>query len=330
MSSNYKRMEGEEIFYGQPQLDDYKTKPRYQANTIFRINREDLGLFFDQKNLKKPINYGESRMSLNILKECGYNGGMAQLLVTDKDTGIIGDEADLRRRQLLFGRNQVRLPSITSFKDLLASQYEDSSVCFLIISATVYVCLALFAEQNMHVFIEALTIYSGVFFSTLISALCDWIKERQFLKLRDEINNMKVVVYRGQYGNVSEQLSKDLVVGDIIDVQQGDRVPADCILLEEMNIEVDESLYKASHTKVKKELSIYYGPVTDDNPDQDNHIENPDPFLLTGSLVMRGAGRAMVCAVGKHTRLAKSQEEEDLVIKEQDTHLEQKLKFISE
>jgi P-type E1-E2 ATPase len=34
---------------------------------------------------------------------------------------------------------------------------------------------------------------------------------------------------------------KDVVVGDVIEVSAGNRVPADCVLFEEMNIKVDES-----------------------------------------------------------------------------------------
>ena len=52
-----------------------------------------------------------------------------------------------------------------------------------------------------------------------------------------------VVVYRGQYGTKMSIKVRDLVVGDIIDIYQGDRVPADCILIEEMNVTVDQTLY---------------------------------------------------------------------------------------
>ena len=55
-------------------------------------------------------------------------------------------------------------------------------------------------------------------FASVISATCDWIKERQFLKLKDEINNETVTVYRGAYGTVQSIPIKDLVVGDIVDV----------------------------------------------------------------------------------------------------------------
>lgn len=57
-------------------------------------------------------------------------------------------------------------------------------------------------------------------------------------------------MYRGQYGH-AQILVKELVVGDMIDIEQGDRVPADCILTEEMNIQVDESLYDVKTPVVK-------------------------------------------------------------------------------
>jgi FlaA1/EpsC-like NDP-sugar epimerase len=40
---------------------------------IFRVSPEDLNLFFSKRNLKFPDNQGESRISLNILKHCGYS-----------------------------------------------------------------------------------------------------------------------------------------------------------------------------------------------------------------------------------------------------------------
>jgi magnesium-transporting ATPase (P-type) len=38
----------------------------------------------------------------------------------------------------------------------------------------------------------------------------------------------------------------DLVVGDIVTIESGDIVPADCLLIEEMDIEVDQELYYPS------------------------------------------------------------------------------------
>ena len=198
----------------------------------------------------------------------------------------------------------------------------------LIWGATFYLIISVFNKRPLS-FVESLTIYSGLILACMISAVCDWIKEKQFLELRKEINAQEFTVYRGAYGQTSSLPIKKLVVGDIIDLRQGDRVPADCILIEEMNITVDQSLYDPEHgAAVEKEQSelIY------DEGDgwHDNHLENPDPFLLTDSKIMTGEGKAVVCAVGRNTQLARLRGNKPMKHEEETTHLEEKLKVVSE
>jgi hypothetical protein len=88
---------------------------------IFRITTRELRLFFEKGNLAVPKNKGESKMALNVLRACGYAAGLCQLLVSDKETGIIGDKKDLDRRKRVFGKNRIALPTITPFLDLLAA-----------------------------------------------------------------------------------------------------------------------------------------------------------------------------------------------------------------
>ena len=64
-------------FAKRPVLDDYKKKkPISTMKCIFRVGIPDLTIFFDEKNLKKPVNEGECRQSLNILRDYGYNEGL--------------------------------------------------------------------------------------------------------------------------------------------------------------------------------------------------------------------------------------------------------------
>lgn len=76
------------------------------------------------------------------------------------------------------------------------------------------------------------------------------------------------------------------------------KVPADCILINGLDVTVDEGVYfEDRETIVKKSVS-------DGTIEYNNHLENPDPFLLRGSLVRSGSGRAVVCAVGERSRIA--------------------------
>jgi Ca2+-transporting ATPase len=146
-------------------------------------------------------------------------------------------------------------------------------------------------------------------------------------------------VYRGAFGTAISVPIRDLVVGDIVQICQGDRVPADCIILDEMNLVVDESIYgKRFGSNVNKEESQFFGYPEGVGPgfqdrdldeDIDNHKSNPDFVLLSDSKVMRGEGRAIVCAVGEMTKLSRKRTKDTLVIGEENTLLEQKLDIIS-
>lgn len=61
----------------------------------------------------------------------------------------------------------------------------------------------------------------------------------------------------------------------------------------------------------------------------DNHLQNPDNVLLADSKVMKGEGRAVVCAVGDHTLLSRHRKKEQLTIKEAQTELEDRLDKVS-
>ena len=77
--------------------------------------------------------------------------------------------------------------------------------------------LATFSTDST-AYLEVLTIYVGVLFATVVSAIADWVKEKQYLKIKDEVNNATVIVFRGQYGTSNSVPVRDIVVGDVIDV----------------------------------------------------------------------------------------------------------------
>ena len=100
-------------------------------------------------------------------------------------------------------------------------------------------------------------------------------------------------VIRGQYGLSQPCKVTNLVVGDIILIEAGMRVPADCLLIDGMDVTVDERIYNEDRESIVAK-TISKG--------EEHHRSNPDPFLLSRSLVLTGTGRAVVCAVGKNTR----------------------------
>lgn len=305
--------------------EDYNRK-------VFRMEPDRLTMFFDRQRYVKPDNEGESRVSLQILKAVDYVQGLARLIDTSPHTGIIGDQGDLSRRRKYFGKHFVAMPQIESFWWVkLPRQYEDTNVIYLIWAASLYLGFSYFSSGSS-AYVEALMIYGGIFFANFIQAICEYQKDSQWLSLKNEINNQEVTVYRGN-GDPRNVLVKDVVVGDIIQVTAGNRVPADCILVEEMNITVDQSIITGPNdTSVSKSLSQKTKTEDDDGNVVigDNHVDNPDPFLFADSKVLTGTGRAIVCAVGLKTKISRSKKQGTFQLLEgKTTELETKLKKIS-
>lgn len=69
----------------------------------------------------------------------------------------------------------------------------------------------------------------------------------------------------------------ELVVGDIIKIEQGMKIPADCLLLEGIDIACDESAMTGEPDQMEKSA------VT-----ETSYETNPDPFLLGKTLVSQG------------------------------------------
>lgn len=73
-----------------------------------------------------------------------------------------------------------------------------------------------------------------------IATFCDWAKDRKFIALQSLIKDESVPVIRGKFGATQTISVWDLVVGDIVLLTAGSRVPADCILITSSELEVQE------------------------------------------------------------------------------------------
>ena len=83
-------------------------------------------MFFDARCMKKSVNDGESRISLQILEEVGFMKGLSRLMDTSIHTGVIGDKEDINRRHRIFGKHSITTPQIESFWWVkLPRQFED-------------------------------------------------------------------------------------------------------------------------------------------------------------------------------------------------------------
>ena len=89
----------------------------------------------------------------------------------------------------------------------------------------------------------------------VVTAVNDWKKEKQFRGLQEVIEDTKMYsVLRS--GEVAEVCERSLVVGDVIILKYGDKIPTDGILLRSSELRVDESVSLTSNVNIFSILSV--------------------------------------------------------------------------
>jgi len=118
------------------------------------------------------------------------------------------------------------------------------------------------------------------------------------------IKDEKVAVVRGKYGTTKTISAWELVVGDVVLLGTGARVPADCLALESESLVVEEPPHAAaggadgSEVVVPVEATVAKAAAAKGGADAPN-ANDPDPFLFAGSVIQQGHCRALVCCVGR-------------------------------
>jgi Ca2+ transporting ATPase len=120
----------------------------------------------------------------------------------------------------------------------------DNRILFsLAIAAFLTIITGMVASGPKWGWIEGVSIYLAIFIIVSLTSLNDWVKDKQFVKLQSLVKDEDIAVIRGKYGATQSVNIYRLVVGDVILLETGARVPADCLLLEAQDLSVDETMY---------------------------------------------------------------------------------------
>ena len=142
---------------------------------------------------------------------------------------------------------------------------------------------------------EALMLLGFVFFVMGLTLYQERKTEHALDALRDLSSPRALVVRDGTERRIA---GREVVQGDILMVSEGDRVPADALLLSCLNMLVDESLLTGESVPVRKS--------DDASEEKEVHPGGDDlPYIYSGTMVVQGQGIARVIATGRSTEIGK-------------------------
>lgn len=206
-------------------------------------------------------------------------------------------EAEVAASRKKYGSNQLtRQKRIGFFRQFLSS-FGDPIIKILLIALGINL-LFLFHDAD---WFEAVGIAAAIFLATFISTLSEYGSESAFLELQRSAANTLCRVQR--YKGILELPTAELVVGDLVLLQAGERIPADGYLICG-KLSVDQSALNGESNEAEKIASIQK------NNSWDLTVKNQ---LFQGSVVTAGEGLMEVRRIGDHTfygSMAKDLQEE--------------------
>ncbi|KAL3229995.1 Calcium-transporting ATPase 2 [Nakaseomyces bracarensis] len=264
---------------------------------------DDLGGLHNPKSVKAYKQY------------FGDEKGLYTKLETDAVKGISESSAEKRTKQ--YGSNKLPERKPKSFLTLVWEAFNDKTMLLLTTAAIVSFTLGIYEvmtqppeydpEGNKITkvdWIEGLAIMMAVVVVVVVSAANDYQKEMQFHRLNQKREDREIIVIRDDKETLIS--IHDLLVGDLVSLQTGDVIPADCILVKG-ECESDESSITGESETIKKVTLREALSYAQDHAEQDiGEGKFPDCMLISGSRLLSGLGKAVVTAVGVHSMHGKT------------------------
>ena len=229
---------------------------------------------------RKDVNNFNEETLYKEYKE--YVGKDKQYLLekfNSKEIGLSSKEVLKRREEN--GKNIINEEKKKSIFTFLIDSFKDPFIYILIILAVINFLLG-DRLGSLIIILLALT-------SSIIRLVQDYSAYKFDVKLKSKIYTVTTVIRQNV---VKEIPTKDVVVGDIIELNAGSIIPSDAILLESKDLFVNQGVFTGESVPVEKKVS--------QNGDS---LLTMDRILLMNTSVVTGRGKAMVIKTGKNTYL---------------------------
>ena len=215
---------------------------------------------------------------------------IARKLNTNTKNGLNENEA--KKRLNIYGENILKEKKKESFFKKFIKQFNDFMIITLIIAAIISCILSFLNQSNDY--LDSIIIVVIVVFNALIGLIQENKAEKSIEALK-KLSSPTTKVKRNS--KIITIDSKDLVPGDIIILETGALVPADCYLYEAYNLKVEESaltgetvpILKEANIKLKEKIAI-------------GDIKN---MVFSSTIITNGHAEAIVVDTGMNTKVGK-------------------------
>ncbi len=204
-------------------------------------------------------------------------------------------EQEAKKRQEANGKNKLKEAEKEGIIKKIISSLMDPMIIMLLVAAGISAVTAII--QN-----ETFTDVFIILFVVAINTILGLIQESKAESAIDSLMEMTAATSKVlRDGKLTQVKSEDLVVGDVIVLEAGDAIPADCRILESYSMKVEEAAITGESVPVNKIMDII---MLQENS-LDIALGDRTNMLYSGSTVVYGRGKAVVTSIGMDTEMGK-------------------------
>ena len=213
---------------------------------------------------------------------------------TSAASGLTAAEAQSRLASV--GPNKLDEEEKTPMWKRFFEQMADPMVIMLLVAAAISVITGFI--QGEPEWADAVIILSVVILNSVLGVVQE-AKSEQALEALQEMSAAQSKVIRD--GKMVHMASSELVPGDVVLLEAGDSVPADCRVIESASMKIEEAALTGESVPVEKHADVIeLGEGMDDVP-----LGDRKNMCYMGSTVVYGRGRAVVVGTGMNTEMGK-------------------------
>ena len=200
------------------------------------------------------------------------------------------NEEDVKRRKEKFGKNKLAEPKKESIIIRFIKQFNDFMIITLIIAAIISAIISYI--QKTGEYIDSIIIIAIVVYNSIMGLLQEYKAEKSIEALKKMAAPVAKVRRNGKTITIP---GEDVVIGDILILEAGNFVPADCRLIKSFNLKIEESSLTGETVPVEKNADIILKPNI--------AIGDSINMAFSSTIVTSGHGEGIVTEVGMNTKV---------------------------
>ena len=209
---------------------------------------------------------------------------------TDERIGLSTDEA--KKRRIEYGLNKLNQKKKESLFIKFIKQFNDFMIIILIIASIISLVLAKMEGTNDY--IDSIIIIAIVIFNAILGLIQESKAEKSIEALQ-KMSSPTAKVKRDE--KIIEVSSEEIVPGDIVILEAGKFVPADCRLINSYNLKIEEAALTGENIPVEKDAKKILK--------KDIAMGDMVNFAFATTIVIGGHAEAVVTETGMNTRVGR-------------------------